>query len=259
MHAGEAAATRCPGHRVGLCCRPPGNRRWKEAAVAIRSKLPRPLTSTQQRVLIMQLKIRWRTRAAGENLPEMFRRLQQWIGLRAGWRRALPGESRPQRSQSPDQAAAQAIDRFQGERQPHLFRRRLAGQSRKPFQEPLPHQRGRERVARQNLRHQHRKRPPTPVTQTAIGTIHPLAPLPLAAGAQGILTKGVAVPVQRADAAALWTGRLLEGKSWVFNAWASRTKWKGRWNIPTGCLNATGWVELFARHCQQRRDSVQRG
>ena len=172
-------------------------------------KPPRPLPSTHQRVLIMQLKLRRRTRAAGENLPEMFRCLQQWIGLRADWRRALPGEPGPQCIQSPDQAAAQAIDRFQGERQPHLFRRRLAGKSRQPFQEPLPHQRSRERVARQHLRHEHRKRPAAPVAQTAIGTIHPLASLPLAAGAQGILAKGVTVPVQRADAAALRTGRLL--------------------------------------------------
>ena len=198
----------------------------------------------------MQLKIRWWTRASGEHLPEMFRRLQQWIDLRADWRRALPGEPRPQRIQPPDQSAAQAIDRFQGERETHLFRRCLAGQSRQQFQEPLPHQRSGERVAWQNLRHQHRKRPPTPVAQTAIGTIHPLAPLPLAAGAQRILTKGVTMAVQRADAAALRTGRLLEGKSWVFNAWASRTKWKGRWNIPTGCPSATGCVELLARHCR---------
>jgi len=189
----------------------------------------------------MQLKLRWWTRACcGENLPEMLRRLQQWIDLRAEGRRALPGEARPQRIQPPDQTAAQAIDRFQGERETHLFRRRLAGKSRQQFHQPLPHQRGRERVTRQHLRHEHRKRPPTPIAQTAIGTIHPLAPLPLAAGAQRILTKGVTVAVQRADAAALWTGRLLEGKSWVFNAWASRTKWKGRWNIPTGCLSATG-------------------
>ena len=163
---------------------------------------------------------------------------------------ALPAKPRPQRVQPPDQAAAQAIDRFQGERETHLFRRRLAGKSRQQFHQPLPHQRGRERVTPLRRRHEHRKHPGTPLAQSAIGTIHPLAPLPLAAGPQRTLTRSVTAAVQRPDAAALRTGRLLEGKSSVFNAWASRTKWKGRWNIPTGCPSVTGCVELFARPCR---------
>ncbi len=207
----------------------------------------------------MQLKLRRRTRAAGEHRPEMFHRLQQRIGLRADRRWALTTEPRPQRIQPPDQAPAQAIDRFQGEGQPHLFHRRLAGKSRQQFHQPLPHQRGREGVTRQNLCHQQGERPAASLTQTAIGTIHPLAPLPLAAGLARIVAEGTAMPVQRADAAALRTGRLLEGKSRACNAWASRTKWKGRWNIPTGCPSAIGGVELFARHGQGRRDSAQRG
>jgi hypothetical protein len=40
----------------------------------------------------------------------------------------------------------------------------------------------------------------------------------------GIIAQRTAVPVQRAPAAAMRTPRLLEGKSWVFNSCASRTK-----------------------------------
>jgi hypothetical protein len=61
------------------------------------------------------------------------------------------------------------------------------------------------------------------------------------------------VPVQCLVPAAAGTALLLEGKSASFSAGSSRTKWKGRWNIPPCCLNVGVSVELyFGRHSRRR-------
>ncbi len=67
-------------------------------------------TSTQKRVLEMKLKIsRW-TRAARKNLLEMFHRLQQRIGVRAGGWLLFTTKLRAQRIQSLTQSPFHAID-----------------------------------------------------------------------------------------------------------------------------------------------------
>jgi len=65
----------------------------------------------------------------------------------------------------------------------------------------------------------------------------------------GTIADGTAVAVQTAKAAAVRIRRLLEGKSWFFNSCASRTKWKGRWNIHTACGITLARSNFFAWHC----------
>lgn len=69
----------------------------------------------------MELKLRRRTLAPGEDDGEVSNGLEQCIGVRDGRRLALAGQPRPQRVQISPQSPPQPIHRFQGERQAQLF------------------------------------------------------------------------------------------------------------------------------------------
>ncbi len=73
-------------------------------------------------------------------------------------------------------------------------------------------------MARQNLSQTKQKRPPTTNALTPVGTEHPLPPNGLAVGDGGIIAARMTMAIQGAKAAAMRTGRLLEGKSSVFNS-----------------------------------------
>jgi hypothetical protein len=79
-------------------------------------------------------------------------------------------------------------------------------------------------VTRQNVSQDKKKSSPATATPPAIGTKHPLASESFSTSGAGIIAQSTAVPIQTASAAAMWTGRLLEGKSRVFNSCVSRTK-----------------------------------
>lgn len=172
----------------------------------------------------MKLKIGRGTTAAGKNRPQMFHGLQQRIRLATDRRRLFPAKSCSHRGQTLPQSAPQPIDRFQREGQPQFFRRRLERKSRQHFYQPPPHQRGRQRITRQYVSQDEGKCPPATAALPAIGTIHPLATHGLTTRLGRIVAQRAAVPVQTANAAAMRTRRLLEGKSWFFNSCASRTK-----------------------------------
>jgi len=174
--------------------------------------------SPQKRLLKMKLKIdRW-TRTARKHSLEMFHGLQQGIGMPTDRRLLLAAKPRAKRVKPLAQFAPQPIEGFQGKGQPQLFDRSLERKTRQQFYQPLPHQRSRQRVARQNLRQTKQKRPPATTTLTPVGTKHPLPPDGLAVGHGGIIAASMTMPVQGADAAAMGTRRLLEGKSCAFNA-----------------------------------------
>lgn len=228
IHGGDTAGARGQSGMVLSCCRQPGSRTRKNTAVAMRPKRqprwPFARTSAQERVLKMQLKIHRRTRAARKDRLEMFHRLQQRLNLRALGRGASAAEPGPHRIQTPFQFPLQAIKRFQCKGQPHCFGSGLERKSRQQLHQALPHQRGRHRVPRQNLRQQQGKGSSTTAALPAIGTKHPLAPASFSVSGGGIIAQRTAVPVQRAATAAMRTKRLLEGKSLVFNSCALRTK-----------------------------------
>jgi len=182
------------------------------------------MASTQKRTLKMKLERRRGTRAPGKNNLEVSQGLQQRISVRNGGRPASARQPRPQHVQLPCQSPPQPIHGFQSKRQPQLFGGGFEGKSRQHLHQPAPHQRSRQRVARQNLSQNEGKGPPATTTLPTIGTIHPLATDRLPAGLDRIVAQRTAVPVQTASAAAMRTRRLLEGKSWVFSSCASRTK-----------------------------------
>jgi hypothetical protein len=172
----------------------------------------------------MKLKLRWGTLAPRENHSEMSEGLVQRISVRDGGWPAPARQPRPQPVQLPPQSPAQLIHCFQGKGQPQFFRRSLERKSRQHFHQPPPHQRSRQRVTRQNISQDKEKSSSATAALPTVGTKHPLAPEGLPIGLGRIVTQSTAVPVQTASAAAMRTRRLLEGKSWVFNSCASRTK-----------------------------------
>ena len=200
IHAGDATGRRTRTGMVLSCCRRHGTGGGKNAAVAIRPKieLRRQLISTQKRMLKMELKGGRRALATRKDALQMFHRLQQRDRC-AHWPGALAGGTAGSRSRSSlwRSSAPQPIDRFQGKGQPQFFRRRLE-RKRRPaaWTSQLPHQRSRQRVARQNVRQHEGKCPPATAALSAIGTKHPLAPDRLASRRRGIVATKVTVPVQ---------------------------------------------------------------
>lgn len=188
------------------------------------------VAARHKRVLKVELKLRRRTGAARKDLPQMFHGLQPRIRLSAAERPAEAAQPNPQPIQLATQFALDPIDRFQSERQAQRFDRRLDGISRQQSPQQWPEPRGAERVTGEHLGQDQRKRPPATAPPPAIGTKHPLPPHHLARRPQRIVAEATTMPVQRAHAAAMRTGRLLERKSRALNSCGSRTKWKGNWN-----------------------------
>ena len=171
-------------------------------------------------------------------MPEhLLKHLSERLNMRAAhtqcYRRcALAGVIDPEKAgreadQAMPQTASQPID--PPARQRHLFS--LSGGKfscrytpRHQFHQPPPHQRSRQRMARQNINQNKGKGPPATATLPTIGTKHPLATDRLPVGLGRIVAQRTAVPVQTARAAVMRTRRLLEGKSCFFNSWTSRTK-----------------------------------
>jgi hypothetical protein len=228
IHGGDTAGERGQSGMVLSCCRPRGTGIGKKSTAAIRknqrSRWPSARTSAQERVLKMQLKIHRRTLTAKEDGLEMFHRLQQRLGLRALGRGLSAAEPGSHRIQASLQFPLQAIKRFQCKRQPHCFGSGFQRKSRQQLHQPLPHQRGRQRMPWQNPRQKKGKGAPTTAALSAVGAKHPLAPASFSVSGVGIIAQRTAMPVQRAATAAMRTRRLLEGKSLVFNSCASRTK-----------------------------------
>lgn len=175
-------------------------------------------------MLKAELKLGQRTPAGGKDGPQMFHGLQQRIHLPADRWRLFPAQSCPYPVQAPQQTAPQTIDRFQGKGQPQFFRGGLERKPRQQFHQPGPHQRSAQRVSWQNVGQEDGKGSPAATPLAAIGTKHPLAPERFAVRGLGIVAQRPAVPVQTANAAAMRTRRLLEGKSCDFNSSSSRTK-----------------------------------
>ena len=169
-------------------------------------------------MLKMKLKIQRRTLAARKGGLKMLHGLQQGIGVRADRRWLFPAKPGAKAIQPLAQLAPQPVECFQGKGQPQLFDRSLDRKTRQQFYQPRPHQRSRQCVARQNLRQTKQKRPPATAALPPVGTKHPLPPDGLAVGDGGFIAEGMTMTIQRANAAAMGTGRLLEGKSCAFNS-----------------------------------------
>lgn len=88
-------------------------------SVAVAHK--QPGASLQKRALKVQLEVARRTGAPREYLPQMFHRLQQWIGLRTGGSLLLPAQQRTHLRQTRFEPVQQVINRLQGKRQPQRF------------------------------------------------------------------------------------------------------------------------------------------
>jgi hypothetical protein len=73
-------------------------------------------------------------------------------------------------------------------------------------------------VARQNVSQDKKKSSPSTTALPTVGTKHPLTSESFSTSGVGFIAQSTAVPVQTARAAAMWTRRLLEGKSRVFNS-----------------------------------------
>jgi hypothetical protein len=175
-------------------------------------------------MLKMELKVRRGTLAPGENDFEVGQGLEQRIGVRALRRRALAGQPRSQRVQIAPQSLPQPIDRFHSERQTQLFGGGFERKPRQHFHQPLPNQRSRQGVTWQNVSQDEGKSPPATAAATAIGAKHPPPPDGLATGLSGVVAPENAVPIQCFNSSAAGAALLLEGKSCVFNSWASWTK-----------------------------------
>jgi len=154
----------------------------------------------------------------------MFHGLQQGVGLATERWLLLAAKPGAKGVKPPAQFAPQPIECFQGKGQPLLFDRSLERKTRQQFYQPRPHQRSRQCVARQNLRQTKHKCPSATIALTPVGTKHPLPPDDLAIGRGGNIAASMTMPVQGANAAAVGTRRLLEGKSCAFSACWSRTK-----------------------------------
>jgi len=172
----------------------------------------------------MPLKIRRWTGAGGQDGLEMVQRLPQGIRRAAGRGGLFPEKTGAQRIQPPVQSAPKPVNGFQRKGQPQLFRGRLEGKSRQPLNQTLPEQPRGEGVSRQNPGQEQGKAPATTALLSAVGTEHPLASERLSVRRAGIIAQQPAVPVQCSYAAAMRTGRLLEGKSWTCNSCWSPTK-----------------------------------
>jgi hypothetical protein len=198
---------------------PAWNRHQKKCGGGNLAKESSPeAASTQKRMLKMKLKSsRW-TRTARKHSLEMFHGLQQGIGMPTDRWLLLAAKPGAKVVKPLAQFAPQPIECFQGKGQPQLFDRSLERKTRQQFYQPLPHQRSRQCVARQNLRQTKHKCPSATIALTPVGTKHPLPPDGLAVGHGGIIAARMTMPVQGANAAAMGTRRLLEGKSCAFNS-----------------------------------------
>ena len=152
IHGGDTAGGRRASGMVLSCCRPRGTSAGKNTEVAIRQETSSPeATSPQERMLKMKLKIHQRTLAAWKGDLKMFNGLPEWVGVRTGRWFLLAAKSYAKTVQPLAQFAPQPIEGFQGKGQPQLFDRSLERKTRQQFYQPGPHQRSRQRVARQNL------------------------------------------------------------------------------------------------------------
>lgn len=183
-----------------------------------------PTVSTQERTLKTKLKIRRWTRTARKGDLEMVESLQHRIGVGACRWREFAAKPFPQRVQPAPEFAPQPIPRFQREGQRELLHGSLERKSGQQLHQPSPQPRSGESVTRQNIGQKKGEGASATATLTPVGTKHPLAPERPPVGRVGIIAQQTTVPVQRPDAAAMRTRRLLEGKSWSFNSGRSRTK-----------------------------------
>lgn len=173
-------------------CRPRAGMALEKSRSAIRPKSwtaggLSARTSAQERTLEAKLEGRGRTHLGSEHGPEMFERVQQRIGPDGGRRRLFAAELHTPIIQPPAQFAPEAIHRLQRKRQAQFFRRRLGAKTGQEFDQPWPHQRGRQGMTRQNFSPQNGKRPSATAALPATGTKHPLAARRLAAGLGGIV------------------------------------------------------------------------
>ncbi len=133
--------------------------------------------SLQKRTLEVKLKVGGRTEALGKETPQMLRRLEQRIGLRAGGRLLLPAKHRAHSRQALAQPMQQMVKGLQRKGQGQRLNRRFDGatgqQSVKEPPQPWP----RHRMARQHLGQENGEAPPTAAALAPVATPHPLAPL----------------------------------------------------------------------------------
>ena len=135
--------------------------------------------SLQERALEIKLKVGGRTEALGKETPQMLRRLEQRIGLRAGGRLLLPAKHRAHPGQPLAQPMQQMVKRFQRKGQGQRLSRRFDGTPGQQTNEQPPQPWPRHRMARQHVGQEDGKTPPTAAPPAPVAAPHPLAPLPL--------------------------------------------------------------------------------
>ena len=146
----------------------------------------------------------------------MLHGLEHRIFLLTLRRRFFRAKPRPYAIQCPPHFTAQSIEGFLSEG--NLVRSLLQGTPLHQGQEVLPKPEGTQCVAGQDLCQKQGEGAPTASSFPTIGTKYPLAALKAPLRYIGIVAKTTAVPVQCSMAAAVWTWRLLEGKSALFNS-----------------------------------------
>jgi hypothetical protein len=134
-------------------------------------------------------------RGAGAHDLEMLSRLQEGVGLRAGWGLLLAAEPRAQIRQSAAQALEQMIKRFQSERRRQRLDSRLDGTARQQAAEQFPEPGSCHRVARQHLNEEDGKGAATTAALAAIGAPDHLPAWRLALGRVGVVAEQFAVAV----------------------------------------------------------------
>ena len=167
----------------------------------------------QQRLLKSQMKRAYGAFRRWEHLPQVCDGLQQGGGTLTNRGRCDAAQCRTHHCQTPPQSLQQVVERVQREGRPQEFpcrldRHRVRAQCRQHI--PQPRRGG--SMTRHHPCQQQSKRAPTTATLPAIGAEYPLTSVNLALCGARIIAVTPAMPVQRADAAAVGTTVLFEGK-----------------------------------------------
>jgi len=215
-------------------------------------------SSTQERLLEGELKLRHRTGRRGEDLTQMLDSLAEGIGLRTGGRYLPATQNAAQFVQAPPQAGEQVIHRFQRQRQVERERGGADAGLREQRRQERPEPWGRERVPWQHCRQKQGERVPATAALAAVGTEDPLAPDRLAGGRGRIVAVKQAVPVQGFGVTAAGTALLLKRKSSCWRAGSSRTKRNLGAFMPRVSARSPRQRRVFYHGAWGRRDSGER-
>ena len=201
--------------------------------------------SLQKRTLEVELEIGAGTVAPGKEAAQVFHRLEQRIGLRAGRRRPLTAEHRAHRRQARAHPLQQVIEGLQPKGQRQHLGRRLNGTALQPTLQQGPQSGGPHRVARQHVRQENAKTPSAAAAPAPAGAPDPLPALGLAVGGAQVVAVELAVPVECLGSPASWTAELLEQKRCSINSFRSPMKRRSDFAIASACLNPSRRSSFF--------------